>query len=79
MAGYELVRRDATRRKHEVTIETSIDRIAGDLTNGWPPALPNQGKLDLRCTCALLARLVFPRNHANLWRALQVNSGSSHA
>jgi hypothetical protein len=28
---YEIVRRDATRREHEVTLDTSIDRIAGDL------------------------------------------------
>ncbi len=30
--GYEVVRRDTTRREHDVTIETSTDRIAGDLT-----------------------------------------------
>lgn len=30
--GYEVVRRDTTRREHDVTVETSIDRIAGDLT-----------------------------------------------
>ena len=30
--GYEIVRRDTTRREHNVTTETSIDRIAGDLT-----------------------------------------------
>ncbi|MDX3576453.1 hypothetical protein [Streptomyces sp. FL07-04A] len=30
--GYEIVRRDTTRREHDVTIETSINRIAGDLT-----------------------------------------------
>ncbi len=30
--GYEMVRRDTTRHEHEVTTETSIDRIAGDLT-----------------------------------------------
>ncbi|MGW6692132.1 hypothetical protein [Streptomyces sp. NPDC054961] len=30
--GYEIVRRDTTRREHEVTTETSIDQIAGDLT-----------------------------------------------
>ncbi|MFF4234223.1 hypothetical protein [Streptomyces sp. NPDC001820] len=30
--GYEVVRRDTTRREHEVTTETSIDRIANDLT-----------------------------------------------
>lgn len=30
--GYEVVRRDTTRREHKVTAETSIDRIARDLT-----------------------------------------------
>ncbi|MFG2416205.1 hypothetical protein [Streptomyces goshikiensis] len=30
--GYEIVRSDTTRREHDVTIETSTDRIAGDLT-----------------------------------------------
>ncbi|MFD9531365.1 hypothetical protein [Streptomyces goshikiensis] len=30
--GYEVVRRDATLREHDVTVETSKDRIAGDLT-----------------------------------------------
>lgn len=30
--GYEVVRRDTTRREHDVTVETSTDRIAGDLT-----------------------------------------------
>ncbi|MFI2368352.1 hypothetical protein [Streptomyces sp. NPDC018833] len=30
--GYEIVRRDTTRREHDVAIETSTDRIAGDLT-----------------------------------------------
>lgn len=35
--GNEIVRRDATRSECEVTIETSIDRIAGDLTK-WPAA-----------------------------------------
>ncbi|WP_030672467.1 hypothetical protein [Streptomyces rimosus] len=30
--GYEIVRRDATRREHDVSTETSIDRIAHDLT-----------------------------------------------
>ncbi|MFH8408001.1 hypothetical protein ACH4FX_24865 [Streptomyces sp. NPDC018019] len=30
--GYEIVRRDATRREHDVITETSIDRIANDLT-----------------------------------------------
>ncbi|WP_432083607.1 hypothetical protein [Streptomyces sp. WAC 04229] len=30
--GYEIVRRDTTHREHDVTIESSIDRIACDLT-----------------------------------------------
>ncbi|MFE1369440.1 hypothetical protein ACFW84_35095 [Streptomyces anulatus] len=30
--GYEVVRRDTTRREHEVGTGTSIDRIARDLT-----------------------------------------------
>ncbi|MGA5474404.1 hypothetical protein ACPCUK_37350 [Streptomyces arboris] len=30
--GYEVVRRDNTRREHDVVTETSIDRIARDLT-----------------------------------------------
>ena len=30
--GYEVVRRDTTRREHEVTTETGIGRIASDLT-----------------------------------------------
>ncbi|MBT2901010.1 hypothetical protein [Streptomyces sp. McG3] len=30
--GYEVVRRDNTRREHHVVSETSIDRIARDLT-----------------------------------------------
>ncbi|MFF1343423.1 hypothetical protein ACFVYT_37270 [Streptomyces sp. NPDC058290] len=30
--GYEVVRRDTTRREHDVTVETNGDRIAGDLT-----------------------------------------------
>ncbi|MFE6105262.1 hypothetical protein ACFVQ4_35810 [Streptomyces laurentii] len=30
--GYEVVRRDTTRREHDVTVETSTDRVAGDLT-----------------------------------------------
>ncbi|MFF2538855.1 hypothetical protein [Streptomyces cyaneofuscatus] len=30
--GYEVVRRDNTRREHDVVSETSIDRIARDLT-----------------------------------------------
>ncbi|MFJ8024523.1 hypothetical protein [Streptomyces sp. NPDC096311] len=29
--GYEIVRRDATRREHQVDTHTSIGRIAGDL------------------------------------------------
>jgi hypothetical protein len=29
--GYEIVRRDTTRREHHVTTENSIDRIASDL------------------------------------------------
>ncbi|MFJ5221254.1 hypothetical protein ACIP98_42545 [Streptomyces sp. NPDC088354] len=29
--GYEIVHRDATRREHDVSVETSTDRIAGDL------------------------------------------------
>ncbi|MHA5054545.1 hypothetical protein [Streptomyces sp. SD15] len=29
--GYEIVRRDTTRREHEVATDTSIGRIAGDL------------------------------------------------
>ncbi|MDX3500291.1 hypothetical protein ACKI1I_46670 [Streptomyces turgidiscabies] len=29
--GYEIVRRDTTRREHKVDTDTSIDRIAGDL------------------------------------------------
>ncbi|GAA3258938.1 hypothetical protein [Streptomyces lavendulae] len=29
--GYEIVRRDTTRREHDVTVENSRDRIAGDL------------------------------------------------
>ncbi|MGW7369831.1 hypothetical protein ACWGI8_42015 [Streptomyces sp. NPDC054841] len=35
--GYEIVRRDTTRREHDVTVATGIDRIAGDLTT-WPAA-----------------------------------------
>ncbi|MEU9060846.1 hypothetical protein AB0D13_18825 [Streptomyces sp. NPDC048430] len=35
--GYEVVRRDATRREHDVVNETSIDRIARDLTT-WMAA-----------------------------------------
>ncbi|MEU4273188.1 hypothetical protein [Streptomyces sp. NPDC026092] len=31
--GYEVVRRDTSRREHEVSVETTIDRIAGDLAN----------------------------------------------
>ncbi|MBT2477721.1 hypothetical protein [Streptomyces sp. ISL-94] len=30
--GYEVVRRDTTRREHDVTVESGSDRIAGDLT-----------------------------------------------
>ena len=30
--GYEVIRRDTTRREHDVITETSIDRIARDLT-----------------------------------------------
>ncbi|PWK59697.1 hypothetical protein BCL76_1432 [Streptomyces sp. CG 926] len=30
--GFEVVRRDTTRREHDVTTETSIDQIARDLT-----------------------------------------------
>ncbi|MEU3566807.1 hypothetical protein AB0E96_00025 [Kitasatospora sp. NPDC036755] len=30
--GYEVVRRDSTRDEHEVTTDTSINRIATDLT-----------------------------------------------
>ncbi|SEE22192.1 hypothetical protein SAMN05216532_7389 [Streptomyces sp. 2231.1] len=30
--GYEVVRRDTTRREHDVIAETSIDRITRDLT-----------------------------------------------
>ncbi|MFD6425333.1 hypothetical protein [Streptomyces sp. NPDC060198] len=30
--GYEVVRRDTLRREHDVVTETSIDRIARDLT-----------------------------------------------
>ncbi|MEV5646357.1 hypothetical protein AB0L67_40775, partial [Streptomyces flaveolus] len=30
--GYEIARRDTSRREHDVTVETSIDQIAGDLT-----------------------------------------------
>ncbi|MFF7780368.1 hypothetical protein ACFZCG_38895 [Streptomyces tanashiensis] len=30
--GYEVVRRDTTRREHDVTTKTSIDQIARDLT-----------------------------------------------
>ncbi|MGW7065248.1 hypothetical protein ACWGHM_43205 [Streptomyces sp. NPDC054904] len=31
-SGYEIVRRDTTRREHDITTETNIDRIAGSLT-----------------------------------------------
>ncbi|WP_406399124.1 hypothetical protein [Streptomyces uncialis] len=30
--GYEIVRHDTSTREHDVTVETSIDQIAGDLT-----------------------------------------------
>lgn len=30
--GYEIVRRDTTRREHDVSTETDIDQIANDLT-----------------------------------------------
>ncbi|MET9323434.1 hypothetical protein ABZX75_25065 [Streptomyces sp. NPDC003038] len=30
--GYEIVRRDTTRREHDVVVQTSTDHIAGDLT-----------------------------------------------
>ncbi|MFE0700572.1 hypothetical protein [Streptomyces sp. NPDC058872] len=30
--GYEVIRRDTTRREHDVIVETDRDRIAGDLT-----------------------------------------------
>ncbi|MFE0581035.1 hypothetical protein [Streptomyces sp. NPDC058874] len=30
--GYEIVRRDTTRREHDITTATSINQIAGDLT-----------------------------------------------
>jgi hypothetical protein len=32
--GYEIVRRDTSTRQRDITVETSIDRIAGDLTKG---------------------------------------------
>ncbi|MFE7215130.1 hypothetical protein ACFU93_35350 [Streptomyces sp. NPDC057611] len=35
--GYEVVRRDTSRRDHDVITETSVDRIAGDLTK-WMAA-----------------------------------------
>ncbi|MFJ2022090.1 hypothetical protein [Streptomyces nodosus] len=35
--GYEVVRRDTSCREHDVIVETSIDRIAGDLTK-WVAA-----------------------------------------
>ncbi|MEV7872766.1 hypothetical protein AB0P17_43270 [Streptomyces sp. NPDC088124] len=30
--GYEVVRRDTNRREHDVSVETAINQIAGDLT-----------------------------------------------
>lgn len=30
--GYEVVRRDTSRREHDVSVETTIGRIAGDMT-----------------------------------------------
>ncbi|WP_406278673.1 hypothetical protein OHT93_37670 [Streptomyces sp. NBC_00191] len=41
--GYEVVRRDTTRREHEVTTETSIGRIASDLTI-WMAARTTSGR-----------------------------------
>lgn len=35
--GYEVVRRDASRREHEVRVEASLSRIANDLTT-WMAA-----------------------------------------
>ncbi|MFE6713925.1 hypothetical protein [Streptomyces sp. NPDC057695] len=44
--GYEVVRRDTTRREHDVAIETSIDEIARGLTIWMAardfPGRPNQ-------------------------------------
>ncbi|WP_369149242.1 hypothetical protein [Streptomyces sp. R44] len=39
--GCEIVRRDTTRREHDVFVETSTDRIAGDLTK-WLAARASQ-------------------------------------
>ncbi|WP_175439119.1 hypothetical protein [Streptomyces vilmorinianum] len=39
--GYEVVRRDTTRREHDVTVEADTDRIAGDLTK-WLAARASQ-------------------------------------
>ncbi|MFF0065717.1 hypothetical protein ACFYRC_30025 [Streptomyces sp. NPDC005279] len=41
--GYEVVRRDTTRREHEATTETSIARIANDLTI-WLAARNHSGR-----------------------------------
>lgn len=41
--GYEVVRRDTTRREHDVVTETSIDRIAHDLTT-WMAARDSPGR-----------------------------------
>ncbi|MFD9904076.1 hypothetical protein [Streptomyces sp. NPDC059063] len=41
--GYEVVRRDTTRREHDVATETSIDRIARDLTT-WLAARGSCGQ-----------------------------------
>ncbi|MGW5420231.1 hypothetical protein [Streptomyces sp. NPDC003943] len=48
--GYEVVRRDTTRREHDVAIETSIDEIARGLTIWMAardfPGRPNQHTSD---------------------------------
>lgn len=41
--GYEVVRRDTTRREHDVVAETSIDRIARELTI-WMAARDSPGR-----------------------------------
>ncbi|OEJ30151.1 hypothetical protein [Streptomyces subrutilus] len=41
--GYEVVRRDTTRREHDVATETSIDQIARDLTT-WMAAREFPGR-----------------------------------
>jgi hypothetical protein len=41
--GYEVVRRDTTRREHDVVTETSIDRIARDLAT-WMAARDIPGR-----------------------------------